>query len=204
MGLKGFGEENVPRGTIFGEILRRRGGDQKTTLGEKKEKGNLKTVVAPRKPAIYRKKSKSGFSRKFCVEDLWRGRDSAGNPRRRTKREIVPAENGLLGRENYWAERDRRGERDSVWIAGTGRDWWVQEGTMWSFVLWNGWVSLFHGARFQRGRPARTLRPPHRADGSYPGLDCWIAGLQAEKGGFRYVGKKSISREEKVFRRVLM
>lgn len=77
VGLKGFWEENVPRGTIFGEILRRRGGNQKTTLGEEKRKGKLKTVVAPRKPAIYEKVQIEIQQRKFC-------RESAGNPQGRT------------------------------------------------------------------------------------------------------------------------
>ena len=52
---EGWRGGNVPRGTISGKTSGRRGGNQKTTLGKSRKRGKLKTVVAPRKPAIYEK-----------------------------------------------------------------------------------------------------------------------------------------------------
>lgn len=143
---EGWGKGNVPRGTISVGTSGRRGGDQKTTLRGGERKGRSKTVVAPRKPAIYRKQS------------------YVGNLLERAER------TGRAGRAGTVLALGRIAGIRAGFLDGADLcfclDW--KEGGMWDLLYGIVGFSLFHGVGFRRGRPARTLRPTHRAGGSYP------------------------------------
>lgn len=80
---------------------------------------------------------------------------------------------------------------------------------MWGFAVWNGWVPSLHGVGFQRGRPARTLRPTTaRMDHTlgcivlwvrlYAWLDCWITGWK-KKEDLDMLGRKALAGKKRYF-----
>ena len=49
-------------------------------------------------------------------------------------------------------------------------------GGLYGFVIWNSWVHIVPCGKVPEGETCKGIETPHRADGSYPGLD-WIVSL---------------------------
>lgn len=125
----------------FGEGSGMRGGNQKTTLRERKKRGKFKTAVAPRKPTIYRKSP---------------NRISVGNLRGLRKR-VLPgicgagkARNGsgpgrIAGKDGF-----RSGWIGLGGIGGCGEGWKVGRDCM-EFAVWNSRVPVAPWGKGSRG-----------------------------------------------------
>lgn len=149
-------EEECSTWNNFREASGRRGGNQKTTLREKEEKGKFKTAVASRKPAIYGKIpnriSAGGFQRGICREPAGRGKPGT-----------VPAQGVLPGRAGS-------GSAGLGWegLAAAGKGWKVGKGYV-EFAVWNSRVSVVPCGKVPEGETCKDIETPHRADGSCPG-----------------------------------
>ena len=116
----------------------------------------------------------------------------------------APAQSGLLGRAGL---RDRAGFGSARWgwegLAAEEKGWRAGRGCM-GFAVWNSRVSFVPCGKVPEGKTCKDIETPHRADGSYPGLDCamdyWIAGWkQKQKGGLNMLGKKEVVKRRKYF-----
>lgn len=153
------GRKNVPRGTIFGEASGLGDGNQKTTLRKRKKKGEFKTAVASRKPAIYGKIQNRISAGGISAGNL-PGTCGAGKARNGSGSGRIAGKGGF-----------RFGWIGLGGIGGCGEERKVGKGYV-RFAVWNSKVSVVPCGKVPEGETCKDIETPHRADGSYPGLDC--------------------------------